>query len=254
MSFALACSLQSRTGLDGQRPPGRSETHQPRVHRTHRALDRSGRGLDDVDMHRPAFTVGIGRTLRGVPALAGAGRATNHSGQCAHSYSCAGTSTSATCSLLKPKAYRSSRRTLGNAGRDASNWTAPWDEVVVKPVIGAGSVGVGQFRLPQQRVSDGAACDSPSGADGALLQRYEPSVRAAAERSLVFIAGAYSRAPGAFLSIWERRRIQKARPPGQCRGDPVGHARTRGGRQRAVCTRRPVADRSGIGSHGARAH
>ena len=79
-------------------------------------------------------------------------------------------------------------------GQAISGWTAPWDEVVVKPVIGASSVGVGQFRLPQQRLQMEQHATVLLERTGVLLQRYEPSVRTAMERSLVFIAGAYSHA------------------------------------------------------------
>ena len=79
-------------------------------------------------------------------------------------------------------------------GQAISDWTAPWDEVVVKPVIGASSVGVGQFRLPQQRLQMEQHATRLLEQTGVLFQRYEPSVRTEMERSLVFIAGAYSHA------------------------------------------------------------
>ena len=79
-------------------------------------------------------------------------------------------------------------------GQAISGWMAPWDEVVVKPVIGASSVGVGQFKLPQQRLQMERHATILLEQTGVLLQRYEPSVRTAMERSLVFIAGAYSHA------------------------------------------------------------
>ena len=79
-------------------------------------------------------------------------------------------------------------------GQAIAGWSAPWDEVVVKPVIGAGSVGVGQFRLPQQRLQMEQHATTLLERTGVLLQRYEPSVRTERERSLVFIAGTYSHA------------------------------------------------------------
>ena len=79
-------------------------------------------------------------------------------------------------------------------GQAISDWTAPWDEVVVKPVIGASSVGVGQFRLPQQRLQMEQHATRLLEQTGVLFQRYEPSVRTEMERSLVFIAGACSHA------------------------------------------------------------
>lgn len=79
-------------------------------------------------------------------------------------------------------------------GQAISDWTAPWDEVVVKPVIGASSIGVGRFRLPEQRLQMEQHAAVLLMSTGVLLQRYESSVSTAMERSLVFIAGTYSHA------------------------------------------------------------
>ena len=79
-------------------------------------------------------------------------------------------------------------------GQAIAGWIAPWEKVVVKPVIGASSVGVGRFSLPQQRLQMEQHATALLERTGILLQRYEPSVRTEKERSLVFIAGAYSHA------------------------------------------------------------
>ena len=79
-------------------------------------------------------------------------------------------------------------------GQAISDWTSPWNEVVVKPVIGASSLGVKQFSLPQQRLQMEQHATVLLERTGILLQRFEPRVHTLMERSLIYIAGSYSHA------------------------------------------------------------
>jgi len=79
-------------------------------------------------------------------------------------------------------------------GVSLSGLSPRWDEVVVKPVIGGSSLGVRHFQLSQGRESMEQHLTYLLDRTGVLIQRYEPTVCTDFERSLVFIAGAFSHA------------------------------------------------------------
>jgi glutathione synthase/RimK-type ligase-like ATP-grasp enzyme len=71
---------------------------------------------------------------------------------------------------------------IGNAG-------AGWDRVVIKPAIGAGSLGARVFG-PDQRIAAAAHVDEWSAKGDVLVQPYLASVEDHGERSLIWIDGA----------------------------------------------------------------
>jgi hypothetical protein len=69
-----------------------------------------------------------------------------------------------------------------------------WARVVAKPSIGGGSFAVRSFFIPAELAALQKHLNDILGRTGALIQRFEESVTALSERSLVFIGGAYSHA------------------------------------------------------------
>jgi hypothetical protein len=69
-----------------------------------------------------------------------------------------------------------------------------WPRVVAKPSIGGGSFAVRSFLMPGELAPLEEHLNAILDRTGALIQRFEESVTALAERSLVFIDGEYSHA------------------------------------------------------------
>ena len=117
-------------------------------------------------------------------------------------------------------------------GRAIAGWTTPWDEVVVKPVIGASSVGVGQFRLPQQRLHFGTHRSSIAALRAERSNR-EGEI-AGFHRGRLFACG-----PAHSIQFGIDAGHGRVRPQGQRRGNGAGPTGTCCGRcrGRAVCAR-----------------
>jgi hypothetical protein len=77
-----------------------------------------------------------------------------------------------------------------------------WDDVVVKPAIGASAKGAERFQGAAIRERGQAHLDALLVRGAALIQPFQPAVQAERERSLVYIGGAFSHAfsKPAFLS------------------------------------------------------
>jgi hypothetical protein len=69
-----------------------------------------------------------------------------------------------------------------------------WPRVVAKPSIGGSSFAVRSFLMPAELAALELHLNDILGRTGGLIQRYEESVTALSERSLVFIGGEYSHA------------------------------------------------------------
>jgi glutathione synthase/RimK-type ligase-like ATP-grasp enzyme len=69
-----------------------------------------------------------------------------------------------------------------------------WDDVVVKPTIGASAKGARRFTGPAIGASGQAHLDALLARGGALIQPFQPAVQAERERSLVYLGGAFSHA------------------------------------------------------------
>ncbi|MDP9065023.1 MAG: hypothetical protein M3O06_04050 [Pseudomonadota bacterium] len=70
----------------------------------------------------------------------------------------------------------------------------PWDDVVIKPAIGGSSYGVQKYHVASELPAITRSLADMRRTTGVLLQRFEPSVSTAAERSLIFIDDAYTHA------------------------------------------------------------
>ncbi|AOS63168.1 ATP-grasp domain-containing protein [Actinoalloteichus hymeniacidonis] len=73
-------------------------------------------------------------------------------------------------------------------------WPAEWAEVVVKPTVGAGSVGVGRFARERRDHAVAHLTALHNAGSAALVQPYQSSVDTVGERALVFFAGRFSHA------------------------------------------------------------
>ena len=77
-----------------------------------------------------------------------------------------------------------------------SSWTPPKDfaEFVVKPAVGAGSIGIGRFREDELSLAQTRVEEIHRTGRAALVQPYLPSVDHGSETALIFVVGCFSHA------------------------------------------------------------